>query len=172
MLIAFGGYPGTGKTTLARALAGRLPFVYLRIDTIEQTLLSSGVLGNDVGPSGYLVAYALAAENLRVGRSIIADSVNPLRMTRASWAEIAREAKVPLIEVEIISSEESETGRGVEQRTSDIKGHFVPTWETVQHLQFEPWSTPHIVLDTAGKAIGKALDELQNLILEATRQHR
>jgi len=33
MLIAFGGLPGTGKTTVARALARRLEAVHVRLDT-------------------------------------------------------------------------------------------------------------------------------------------
>jgi predicted kinase len=56
-LIVFGGLPGTGKTTLAREVAEEHSATYLRIDTIEQALRSSGVLvGDDVGPAGYLVA--------------------------------------------------------------------------------------------------------------------
>jgi predicted kinase len=35
ILIIFGGLPGTGETTLARALAEQLGAVFLRIDTIE-----------------------------------------------------------------------------------------------------------------------------------------
>jgi predicted kinase len=35
MLIAFGGLPGTGKTTVAQAVARKLAAVYLRIDTLE-----------------------------------------------------------------------------------------------------------------------------------------
>jgi len=57
-LIVFGGLPGTGKTTLARAVAEEHSATYLRIDTIEQALRSSGVLvGDDVGPADYLIAY-------------------------------------------------------------------------------------------------------------------
>ncbi|CAN7471357.1 hypothetical protein LJR034_003058 [Caballeronia sp. LjRoot34] len=36
MLIAFGGEPGTRKTTIAQALARKLAAVYLRIDMLEQ----------------------------------------------------------------------------------------------------------------------------------------
>ena len=78
MLIAFAGLPGTGKTTVARALARRLAAVYLRIDTLEQAFLASGSSGADIGPAGYLAAYAVAADNLRLGLTVVADSVNAL----------------------------------------------------------------------------------------------
>ena len=35
MLIVFSGLPGTGKTTIAKALAAATAAVYLRVDTIE-----------------------------------------------------------------------------------------------------------------------------------------
>ena len=35
VLIAFGGLPGTGKSTIARALSARTGAVFLRIDEIE-----------------------------------------------------------------------------------------------------------------------------------------
>jgi len=38
MLIVFAGLPGTGKTTLARALSQAVQASCLRIDTIEQAL--------------------------------------------------------------------------------------------------------------------------------------
>jgi predicted kinase len=77
MLIVFGGLPGVGKTTLAKAVAREWDAVYFRVDTIEQALRFSETLHGEVGPAGYLVAYWLAEENLRIGRTVVADSVNP-----------------------------------------------------------------------------------------------
>jgi predicted kinase len=166
MLIAFGGLPGTGKTTLARMLATQFSAAYLRIDTIEQALRDSDVLAGDVGPAGYIVAYQLAAENLRVGRSVVADSMNPLQVTRRAWADVAKKAKVLLIEVEVVCSDDLEHRRRVEQRTPDIKGLLAPTWETVKGLNYQVWNTPNIVIDTASKSILDVSDELQAKIMD------
>ena len=167
MLIAFSGLPGTGKSTLARRTAVRFSSVYLRIDTIEQAIRSGDVLAGEIGPAGYLVAYQVAAENLSVGRSVVADSVNPLPATRASWADVAQNANVPLIVIEIICSDEAEHRQRVEQRTTDIDGLRLPTWQGVKELKYEPWSTPPIVVDTAHKTIQEAQDELHGQIIEA-----
>jgi predicted kinase len=75
LLIVFGGLPGAGKTTLSRELARRLPAIHLRIDTIEQSL---GAAGLAVGPTGYVIANGLAADNLMLDRTVIADCVNPV----------------------------------------------------------------------------------------------
>ena len=167
MLIAFGGLPGAGKTTLARTVAARYAAVYLRIDTIEQAIRASGALRKEIGAAGYLTAYRLAADNLRVGRSVVGDSVNPLKVTRDSWAEIARVAGVPLIEVEVVCSNAEEHRTRVECRRSDIEGHSTPSWRNVIELRYEPWFTPHIILDTAGKTVGESRDELMAKLTEA-----
>ncbi len=79
LLIVFGGLPATGKTTIARELTRRLGATNLRIDTIEQRLKDQGLA---VGASGYVIANALAAENLLIGRTVIADCVNPVAASR------------------------------------------------------------------------------------------
>lgn len=56
MLIILGGLPGSGKTTLAKALAKKLKAVHVRIDSIEQSIKNSLLKIEDVIDSGYRVS--------------------------------------------------------------------------------------------------------------------
>jgi predicted kinase len=80
MLYIFAGLPGTGKSTLSQRLARQLGAVHVRIDTIEQARRAAGLPLE--GPEGYVVGYQMAPDNLRLGLDVVADSVNPLQVTR------------------------------------------------------------------------------------------
>jgi predicted kinase len=146
VLIVFGGLPGTGKTTISRELTIRLAANYLRIDSIEQTLREAG---RTVGAEGYAIANALAAENLKLGRIVIADCVNPVFASRAGWRETALQNSALLIEIEVICSDLALHRQRVESRASDIGGLKLPTWDDVMNRPYEPWDREHLVLDTA-----------------------
>jgi predicted kinase len=152
MLVIFGGLPGSGKTTIARSLAERLQGVYVRVDTIEQGLRNSGMLKADVGPAGYMAAYGIVEDNLLLGRTVIADSVNPIRITRDAWLQVAKRAGTPAIEVEVICSDKAEHRRRVETRVTDVKGLVKPTWDEVVNRTYDDWGGRQIVVDTADKA--------------------
>jgi len=115
-LFVFGGLPGTGKSTLARHVAGDRKAVYLRIDTIEQALRDVGSPLR--GPEGYLVAYAVAADSLRLGLDVVADSVNPLAITRNAWCDVAARCNARVLEIEVICSDAAEHRRRVEARST------------------------------------------------------
>ena len=158
MLMVFGGLPGVGKTTIATGLARAIRAVHVRIDSIEQALRNSGVTIS--GPEGYESAYAVAGDNLRLGHTVIADSVNPIEVTRAAWRSVAQRAGSGCVEVEIVCSDREEHRHRVECRTPDIADHRLPTWRDVCDREYEPWQAA-IVIDTAGHDAETSLSTLQ-----------
>jgi predicted kinase len=161
MLVVFGGLSGTGKTTIARAIAIRRSASYLRIDVIEQALRSAGAFGGDFGPAGYIVGNALAASNLANGQTVIVDCVNPVIASRTGWQATARRAGAVLIEIEVVCSDVVEHRRRVEDRKSDIAGLVVPTWQDVVDREYAPWTDPHIVVDTARLTADQAVELIE-----------
>jgi predicted kinase len=162
MLYIFAGLPGAGKSTLARHLARERQAVHLRIDTIEHALREVG--SPITGPEGYAVAYRLAEDNLRLGLSVVADSVNPLQVTRAAWRDVARRAGVPFVEIEVVCSDPAEHRRRVESRRADIPGFILPSWEAVANREYEPWDTQPVVVDTAGQTPQRSVAAMQQAL--------
>ena len=149
-LIVFGGRPGAGKTTLARALARHLGAAALRIDAIEQAIRDADVLSGGVGTAGYRVANALAECHLAQGLPVVADAVNPVAEARQGWRDLAARAGARLFEIEVVCSDEVEHRHRVETRGCDIPGLSPPDWPAVQRLDIAAWPEPHLVVDTAG----------------------
>ncbi len=161
MLIVLGGLPGVGKTTIARELARLLGAVHVRIDSIEQAIRESGVVAVSLDDAGYRVGYAVAEDNLRLGRIVIADSVNPLPVTRDAWLEVANRAHVTAAEVEVTCSDEREHRCRVEERLCDVAGLVGPTWAAVISRDYRIWDRAHIVIDTAGRTIKESVAMLR-----------
>ncbi len=161
MLIVFGGLPGAGKTAIARELARQLGAVHLRVDSIEQAIRDSGLVSRPMDDTGYRVGYAVAEDNLRVGRTVIADSVNPLPVTRDAWVSVANRARVSVIEIEVQCSDPEEHRNRVETRATDISGLRLPSWDEVVARDYHPWHRERIVVDTASCSVEQNVQMLR-----------
>lgn len=158
MLVVVGGLPATGKTTVAKAVAGRLGAAYVRIDTIEQAISRFATREKPAEELrhavtwglGYDVAYAVAGDLLRQGSHVFAECVNPLTITREAWRDVAETTGARLVEVELVCSDPAEHERRATTRTADIPGHVLPTWTDIVEREYDPWDREHVVLDTAG----------------------
>ncbi|SRR6266567_9577035 len=131
-LIVFGGLPGTGKTAIAQEVAREVNAVYVRIDSIEQAIRASGALGRPIDDAGYRVAYVVAEDNLRIGRTVVADCVNPLQITRDSgsvWRRVPmqepwRSRLYALIPSSIGSGGKQSPGHSRTETAQLGRGHF------------------------------------------------
>jgi predicted kinase len=151
VLIAIGGLPGVGKTTVARALAGRLRAAHLRIDALEAALVTTGLVraGADIGPVGYGLALAVADSCLAAGTDVVVDAVFPVAVSREPWTALTQRHGTPVYWVRLVCADPAEHRRRVEERTADLTGHVVPDWTAVVGRQTDEWLEPHAVVDTA-----------------------
>jgi len=149
VLIVFSGLPGVGKSSIAAAVARRLKAAWLRIDVIEVALTRGLGLPDDadIGSAGYEIAYDLARANLALGLTVVADSVNPIALTRNAWRAVAADAAC--LEVEVVCSDLAEHRRRVEGRLGDPAALSPPTWAEVEARRYEPWPEAQLRLDTA-----------------------
>ncbi len=164
MLLIFGGLPANGKSTISKRVAQELNATYIRVDTFEQTLMEIGY--NTVHSEGYELAYRVATENLSLGSTVVADSVNSIEVTRSAWRKVGEEAKVPVLEIEIICSDRVEHKRRVESRVTDIEQSTKVTWEDVLNRNYEHWLQANIVIDTAGVPVDQSVVGTLSLINE------
>jgi predicted kinase len=162
-LFIFSGLPASGKTTLSRLLAESKKAVYLRVDTIEQALRDFSF---DIQEEGYRLCYRIALDNLQLGISVVADSCNPIELTRRAWENVAMKAEADFVNIEIICSDKSEHKKRAETRTTDVKGLRPPTWEEIENREYHRWQQGRTVIDTAARTEKECFEMLLRAIDE------
>jgi predicted kinase len=115
---------------------------------------------NDVG---YRVGYAVAEDNLRVGGTVIADSVNPIQLTRDAWIGVAKRAEAIAIEIEVVCSDVDEHRRRV-GRVTDIEGARPPIWQEVLVRDYSPWHRDRILIDTACRSVAQNVKTIREAL--------
>ena len=165
ILFIFSGLPASGKSTLSKLIAKEYNAVYLRIDTIEQSLRD--LCNFEVQGEGYGLSYRIASDNLKLGQNVVSDSCNPVNFTRKEWENIAKESGSSFINIEILCSNKEEHRKRIEMRESEVKGLKLPAWKEVENREYHPWESERIIIDTANKTIKESFEELK----EKIKQH-
>jgi predicted kinase len=150
-LIIISGLPGSGKSTVAESLAEKLSVPLFSVDPIESSIIKSGIKRSfETGLAAYLVAEALAGEQLKCGLSVIIDAVSPVQEARDMWHNLARKQNATLIIIECVLDKELHKER-LASRTRNMHGIPEVTWEDVENRrkQYVPWKEERFVLDTA-----------------------
>jgi len=153
-LIVTAGLPGSGKSAVAEGLGRALRAPVVSVDPIEAAMWRSGIAKATTGIAAYVIAEAVAEENLKLGASVIVDAVNPVEIARAAWVRLAARQGALLTFVECRCSDPAVHRQRIDNRIRRIDGMPEITWERVEErrAEYEPWSMDRIVLDTAREA--------------------
>lgn len=162
ILFILSGLPASGKSSLAKLIAKEYNAFYLRIDTIEQALRD--VCNLDVQGEGYRLAYRIASDNLEAGHNVVADSCNPIHITRREWEEVARRSNSRYINIEVVCSDKAEHKKRCETRCCDIMGLKLPTWDEILHREYDAWDSDRVMIDTANQSVEESFDVLKDAI--------
>ena len=158
MLIVMAGLPGTGKSTVAAAVAAQLGLPVVSVDPIESAILSAGIdAGQPTGLAAYLVAEVLADSVLdSTASGVIIDAVNAVEPAREQWVKLgARHGQRRIRFVEVICSDEGVHRARLEARGRQLAHIAEPSWHAVEQSldEWEPWggesgAVPRITVDS------------------------
>lgn len=162
VLFVLSGLPASGKSSLAKFIAKEYDAFFLRVDTIEQALRD--LCNFDVQGEGYRLAYRIASNNLDLGHNVVADSCNPINLTRREWEEVAMKNNSQCINIEVICSDKTEHKKRNETRSSEVEGLQLPTWDEILNQEYDIWETDRITIDTTNHSIEESFAELKKEI--------
>ena len=170
-LIVFAGMPGTGKSSLARAVARDRRAAYLDKDTVKDAVvnLADQMKLEDgyrlAGPLSYELLVGLARDNLTVGLSVVVDSPAAYQLFREKVKALAKTVKAELKLIECICTDETLLRKHIEDRLHDLPAYRTHDWETYQQdrARFERITEPRLIVDTA-ESLFVNLRKVQNYL--------
>lgn len=152
-LIVFSGLPGTGKSALAEAVARELDIPVFAKDWIEATLLRCELKPTNqekpLGSAGYQLLTVLAERQLRLGQSVILDSVASTKSIRSIWRELAKKYHAEWLVIECLCSDENVHRARLNTRQRHIPGWHELDWSEVQRVNnyYHPWDEDRLIVD-------------------------
>ncbi|HKU18663.1 MAG TPA: AAA family ATPase [Candidatus Saccharimonadales bacterium] len=141
-LIVMSGLPGSGKSTLSERIAASLKIPVFSVDPIESAIIKAGIPKSfETGYAAYLVAEALAKEQIKLGNSVVIDAVNAENEAKQVWIDCATSLKISMVVIECMLKDASLHRKRLEARIRGLHGFDEITWERVQERRkaYTPW---------------------------------
>ncbi|MCL4242184.1 MAG: AAA family ATPase [Dehalococcoidia bacterium] len=145
-LILLSGLPGTGKTTFARALGGRLKFAHVESDAIRRGLAAEPTYSPRESGMVFARVEAEARKALTDGKHALIDATNLTNRDRRRFVRLANETDSLLVAVRLTVPEEVVRERLASPRDGHSQAD-VAVFEKMRSRP-QPFPFPAIVVDT------------------------
>lgn len=175
--IVMRGYPGTGKSTIARLLAAALHAPLIDRDIIRQ--MAVDLLGDlpQVGHFSYELLFALAREQLRLGLSVVVDTPLTYRTTYEQCVDLAQAFNVPMLVVHCQCPPNVQKRR-LEGRKGKVSEFQITSWEEWEQWRprFEEYEDRGCIIDTSNPMdeslarVMRSIHELHHQLISYTEQ--
>lgn len=158
-LLIITGLPATGKTTLARAYAGRYGAVHFNSDQVRAELGLRGQYGPESKQQVYEALLARVRRALQAGQDVVMDSVLPREALREPFRRVAAECGAECRWVHLHLRDDT-----ARQRLSRPRLDSEATYEVYEKLrdEWEDIAGPHLSL----QADDATLDDLLSAVRE------
>ena len=164
-LVMLCGLPGTGKTTLARQLAGRLPAVMVESDRIRRTLFVPPTYTAEESRRVHTVCHILIGWYLRHYYHVVYDATNLYEYHRQLVYRLAERSGARLVVIEVTAHPDVVRERLAlyqrgEPATCGLENYSDADWDVYLRMrqQAEPIQHKHITLDTGDGNLERALE--------------
>lgn len=144
-LVAVCGFPGVGKSTVARTLAEWLDATWLRTDAVRKELFDDPTYEAEESRTVYQTVMERAREHLSE-RSVVIDASFADRRHRAAVQRVAAECGVPFTLLKV-NCDESVTIDRIRER-EDISDADVEIYHEIKDA-FDPLETEHATVDNS-----------------------
>jgi len=152
------GLPGSGKTTLARALAPHLAAHHLSSDHLRREIDQQGHYRPQDKDRVYRLMAARAEEALQQGRPVLVDATFSQAAHRELLLAVAQQQHCPAFMVELQVPEAVARQRLQAERPESEADFSV--YQRIE-AQFDPIQRPHLQLDTHQHALPQQIEAIQ-----------